>query len=384
MGGETTPGVTDQYEVLRYRPAHKSQVAKLQVHLWSSDPRRASQYLEWKYEENPYAKEPVIYLAYQGSDLVGMRGFYQSKWEIGTPLETHSILVADDAVIVPSHRNRSLSTLIMRAAFEDLAKSGHEYVLNLSGSPVTVVSSLAMGWKSAGPLEPISLETGLNLARQGRRLLKRTAFGRKYAESSLLRSRAKRDPFNQLDRLSSRQKSGSISIGCEARPDAMAELVSRLGHDGRIRHVRDREFFAWRFRNPLSIYRFLYCGTSRLDGYLVLKCQHPTTPNPSKVRVVDLEGTSAAVRAALLDAAIDLGRFQELYAWAATLPAETRNHLSGRGFKPTDLESRARGCPCVLVKAVSPQRGAGKWTLGNRRLTDLADWDMRMLFTMAG
>ena len=384
MGGETTPGVTDQYEVLRYRPAHKSQVAKLQVHLWSSDPRLASQYLEWKYEENPYAKEPVIYLAFQGSDLVGMRGFYQSKWEIGTPLETHSILVADDAVIVPSHRNRSLSTLIMRAAFEDLAKSGHEYVLNLSGSPVTVVSSLAMGWKSAGPLEPISLETGLNLARQGRRLLKRTAFGRKYAESSLLRSRTKRDPFNQLDRLSSRQKSGSISIGCEARPDAMAELVSRLGHDGRIRHVRDREFFAWRFRNPLSIYRFLYCGTSRLDGYLVLKCQHPTTPNPSKVRIVDLEGTSAAVRAALLDAAIDLGRFQELFAWAATLPAETLSHLSGRGFKPTDLESRAHGCPCVLVKAVSPQPGAGKWILGNRRLTDLADWDMRMLYTMAG
>jgi hypothetical protein len=383
VAGETT-GMADEYEIVRYRPTHKSQVAKLQTHLWSSDSKLAARYLEWKYEENPYAKEPVIYLAFRSGELVGMRGFYPSKWELGSPRETHSLLVADDAVIVPSQRNRRLSTVIMRAAFEDLAKSGHEYVLNLTGSPVTVVSSLAMGWKSAGPLEPISLETGLNLARQGRRLLKGTAFGRRYAESIFLRSPAERDPFNHLDRMSSRQMASAISIEREARPDAMAALVNRLGHDGRIRHVRDREFLAWRFRNPLSIYRFLYWGTSQLEGYLVLKCEHSTTPNPSKVRIVDLEGTSAAIRSELLDAAIDRGRFREFFAWSATLSEETRDHLATRDFKAAELDLRARGCPCVLVKRISNQTNGSKWMLGNHKLTDLADWDMRMLYTMAG
>jgi len=385
VAADSTPRMVDGYEIVRYRPENKSQVAKLQTHLWTSEPKLATRYLEWKYEENPYAKEPVIYLAFQGSKLVGMRGFYQSKWELGSPRQTHAILVADDAVIVPSHRNRRLSTVIMRAAFEDLAKSGHEYVLNLSGSPVTVVSSLAMGWKSAGPLEPISLERGLNLARKGRRVLKRISFVHRYAESRFLRTPAERDPFAHLDRMSSRKEADAISIEREPRPDAMAELVSHLGYDGRIRHVRDREFLAWRFRDPLSVYRFLYWGTSPMRGYLVLKCERSGAHHPTRVRIVDLEGTSASVRAGLLDAAIDLGRFQELFAWAATLSDETRKYLlSTRGFKPAELDLRARGCPCVLVKRVSTQPEGSNWMLGNRRLTALADWDMRMLYTMAG
>ena len=164
----------------------------------------------------------------------------------------------------------------------------------------------------------------------------------------------------------------------------MSELVIRLGHDGRIRQVRDREFFAWRFRNPLRDYRFLYFGNTRLEGYLVLMSQHPTTPSPTRVKIVDLEATSASVRSELLDAAIDLGRFPELFAWAATLPGEARTYLVSRGFKPADLELRARGCPCVLVRPVSPESTASPWMLGTCRLTNLADWDMRMLYTMAG
>jgi hypothetical protein len=185
--------------------------------------------------------------------------------------------------------------------------------------------------------------------------------------------------------MSSRKEADAISIEREPRPDAMAELVSHLGYDGRIRHVRDREFLAWRFRDPLSVYRFLYWGTSPMRGYLALKCERSGAHHPTRVRIVDLEGTSASVRAGLLDAAIDLGRFQELFAWAATLSDETRKYLlSTRGFKPAELDLRARGCPCVLVKRVSTQPEGSNWMLGNRRLTALADWDMRMLYTMAG
>ena len=376
--------MTAACEIARYRPAHKAQVAALQTLLWSSDPNLNRRYLEWRFEENPYGTEPVIYLAFQGGELVGMRGFYHSRWELGSPPEAYSVLVADDAVIVPQHRNRGLATMIMRAAFEDLARSGHQYVFNLSGGVVTVVGSLVMGWKSAGAMEPISLETGLNPARRARRWLRRTPFLRRYAASPFLRSARERAPFSRLDRMSRLWPGGSILVEREPRLDAMSELVTRLGHDGRMRHVRDREFFAWRFRNPVRDYRFLYCGTTRLEGYLVLMSQHPTTPGPNRVKIVDLEATSASVRSELLDAAIDFGRFAELFAWAATLPDEARTYLASRGFRPADLELRAHGCPCVLVRPVSPKSAASPWMLGNCRLTNLADWDMRMLYTMAG
>jgi hypothetical protein len=177
---------------------------------------------------------------------------------------------------------------------------------------------------------------------------------------------------------------GSILLACEPRPDAMSELVVRLGHDGRIRHIRDREFFAWRFRNPLGIYRFLYLGDSQLDGYLVLKCAHPGALEPNKVKIVDLEATQPVQRTELLEVAIKSGRFAELFAWGATLPVDTGPYLSANGFRPADLESRAHGCPCVLVRPVSPKSVDSDWVLGDRRLTDLANWDMRMLYTMAG
>ena len=66
--------MVDGYEIVRYRPEHKSQVAKLQTHLWTSEPKLATRYLEWKYEENPYAKEPVIYIAFQGSNSWACEG----------------------------------------------------------------------------------------------------------------------------------------------------------------------------------------------------------------------------------------------------------------------------------------------------------------------
>ena len=85
----------------------------------------------------------------------------------------------------------------------------------------------------------------------------------------------------------------------------MAELVERLGHDGRIRHVRDREYFAWRFLNPRASYRFLYAQSARLEGYLVLAAQ-PGRPDWG-VRLVDWEAVDDRVRRALLVAAFQKG-----------------------------------------------------------------------------
>ena len=146
---------SNSYEIVSHCPAHKGQLAALQTNLWTTDINQAARYLEWKHEENPYVKEPLVYLAFHGRELVGMRRFYGARWEVGSPPE---ICSADDFVIAPQHRDRGLATIIMNAAFGDLARRGHQYVFNLSGGQTTVLSSLAMGWKSAGPLEPIGLE----------------------------------------------------------------------------------------------------------------------------------------------------------------------------------------------------------------------------------
>lgn len=366
------------YEIVPYGAMHKGQVAALQTHLWSGDLDRAMRYLEWKYEQNPYLPEPLIYLAFSGGELVGMRGFYGATWEAGSPRASLLVPVADDLVVAPEHRNRGLVTLIMRAAFEDLASRGYQYVLNLSGTPVTVIGSLAMGWKSSGPLEPIMLRQG---AERVREVLRDTRLLWRFAGSPLLRS-AGASPFQRLDRMAQRGLPRSVSIEREPRLDAMSELVARLGHDGRIRHRRDREYLAWRLRNPLASYRFVYCDGDRLEGYLVL-CAPDTSADVPRVKLVDLEASDPAVRAELLRAVIELGRFPELFVWGVCLPPDARSLLADRGFRPVGLDRRAREAPRLLVKSVAQQHPECPWALGDRTLTELTDWDLRMLYAMA-
>ena len=87
----------------------------------------------------------------------------------------------------------------------------------------------------------------------------------------------------------------------------MADLVARQAYDGRIRHVRDARYLAWRFQNPLHEYRFLLAGGDRLHGYLVLQAYRLSRHGAANI--VDWEASDPAVRRALLHAAVEWGGF---------------------------------------------------------------------------
>ena len=102
-GGRSSPSSkvarsasTSGYRILRYDQSYKRAVADFQTGLWSPDPELNLRYLEWKYENNPYADKPRIYLASYRDAIIGMRGFYASLWEAGIPSRQFPVLVADD------------------------------------------------------------------------------------------------------------------------------------------------------------------------------------------------------------------------------------------------------------------------------------------------
>ena len=300
-----------EYEIVKYGPDFKSQVIELQTHLWSPDPAWNAAYLEWKYERNPYIDRPLIYLVLFGGEVVGMSGMYGARWQVGHPLQTFLGLCVADSVTAPEHRNRGLFTKTIRAALDDLAHSGVTYVLNLSASKVTYLAYLTMGWRRAG-----HLQTMHRINREGDSLRR----ARRYASRLPFFASAEK-PFDLLDKKYGRHRhetSTHISLEQAPRPQAMAELVERIGSDGRICHVRDQQYFSWRFQNPRSQYRFLFWEDARLEGYLVL-CRLIQADRPA-VSIVDWEATNAQVRAELLEAVIRWGNFQWLLIWSATLP----------------------------------------------------------------
>jgi GNAT superfamily N-acetyltransferase len=379
------------YEIVKYHPEFRKDVVELQKNLWSPDPELNTAYLEWKHERNPYLQPPLLYLALCGKNVVGMRSMFGVQWEFGVPAKTVSGICPDDLVIAPDHRNRGLMTIMMRAAFDDLEKEGYRYVYSLSAGNITRLASLATGWRSAGSMQPQRWHS--RRAAYFQRIMKivgKTRWIRRYADKLPYRHWGETPvPLHELchpQGMRPRKIGSRIAVEQRVRAGEMAKLISKIEYDGRIRHVRDEDYLSWRFRNPLHRYLFLYWEEKDLEGYLVLQ-QYVSELSTSRVRVniVDWEATSHRVRAGLLRAAIHLTPFVDLNIWTATIGAETKNLLRDVGFQPVHEGAGVdQEQPCLLVRSVRAGVPEAEWSLGNRRLQDMANWDIRMIYSMQG
>jgi len=379
-----------EYEIVKYRPAHKPKVAELQTGLWATDRRLNTRYLEWKYERNPHLREALIYLALWRDAPVAMRGFHEARLEAGTPSHVFPVLIAGDAYIAPPHRNRGLVTRIMKFAYADLADREYGYFVSLGGASRTnALGLMTLGWRSFGGLRPMGRITTKALRRQRlRRALARTPVFWRFSDARALSFRDQRNPFRRLDAGWTRPASARqapITMATQPRLDEMLDLVDRIGHDGRIRYARDRAYLEWRFQNPLGDYRFLFfCQGARLEGYMVLSRRHSDLGSFDRVYIADLEATTTPIRSALLDAAIDLGRFPELVTWTSTHTADEKRLLEDHGFVSVDADDTAHGCPSVMIRPLRDGAPASAWALGDRNLLDARDWDVRVLYSMRG
>ena len=373
--------------IIQYTPDYKQAVAQLQTNLWCPDSRRNLQYLEWKYERNPCSARSYIYLALDGDEVVGMRGFHPSRWE-SSHFGSHDFLVADDSVVRPDHRNQGVTNQIMRDAMRSLSERDIDYVFNFSGSPVTVLTSLAMGWRSIGEVEPVRRRSRMAKIKAGVRYsIASMPFVWRFASSGRTLSRREYNPFLRVDQrlegtVASRGR--RVRISQLPRPEQMAQLIRTNHHDGRIRLVRDTAYLKWRFENPLQEYRFFYLEGARLDGYLVVK-RNAATDEPSPVvHIVDLEAKDDESKLALLEAASDSHLFDSIVVWSATLPRPCQELLATLEFAPMETSTALQGHPRLLVRATDEAQLPDDWCLHGVRLTNITNWDMRMIYSMAG
>ncbi len=366
-------------DIVPYSPDLDDEIARLQSHLWGDDLDRNAAYLKWKYAENPYLDDILIQAARCDGDLVGMRGMFGTLWEVDDAGSRHLLPYADDFVISPAHRNRGVASRIMQASHEEARRRGFRLAINLSAGPVTFVSSLAAGWRCSGSFRQLDYRRAPSAPI---RPLKSVVPQRLYQRvATMVRSIAPRGVFDRLDQARA-DASSMISVHRQPRPQAMATLVSRLPWDGRIRHVRDQRYFSWRFRNPLHEYRFLFAGAVDCQGYLVLQRHLSRWADPHLVNIADWEATNDGVAAALLDAALDWGRLERVRVWSVSASPEIRSLLGARGFNASaspGVRARSAG---LLLRWLNDMPEAPE-LLGNRNPLSIADWDLRMLYSMA-
>src|SRR6185503_13664962 len=112
-------------------------------------------YLKWKYAENPFLRDKLMYLALSEGRVVGMRAMVGTLWQVDEAGASHLLPYSDDLVIAPEHRNRGLVGQTMQAAIEDLRRRGFPFAISMSAGPITYVASLALGWRAVGSYEPV-------------------------------------------------------------------------------------------------------------------------------------------------------------------------------------------------------------------------------------
>ncbi len=366
------------YEIVPYAPELDPQIVQLQTHLWSGDPGRNAAYLRWKYADNPFLDETLIQLALFEGRVVAMRGMFGALWQIDDTATRHLLPHADDFVVAPEHRNRGVASHLMKASLADAVARGFPFAVALSASPVTFISSLAAGWRSAGSYQSVWRSTAESPRLE--RLRDRLRRVRWYGRFNALRPSG---PFNRLDRAASRVAK-AVSLSREPRPQEMAALVARLPWDGRIRHVRDANYFAWRFRNPLHDYRFLFWDDGGLRGYLVLQRYLSDRADQGCVNIADWEASDEEVQAGLLETALRCGRFSRTQTWTVSLRDPVRALLGDHSFQspePGGVRTRSSG---LLVRRLGDAPANERWALGSRDPLNIADWDLRMLYSMAG
>jgi len=321
---------------------------RLQEALWGSDRELRGQYLRWKYLENPYLEAPLMRLVLMDETVVAMRGMYGARWHVGSERQV-TIPVAGDTVIHEDHQSRGLFRLINAALVEGLRRSGFDYAFNLSAGIATSLRSRRAGW---------TLVPGLTIVRRHG-----TRRGRKERLKSALTDLVSATRLSEVP-----------------EPEAMEDVCSSTSTDRpQVRHVRDREYFSWRFRNPTQRYRFLWYDAGATKAYLVLALDEGGAKTAS---IVDWEAPSEETAARLLAAAIKAHPGWALRAWAGPLVRTWETVLGDHGFEPeASGDPKGRFEPGVLVVASTAERESSGFDTGGLSLVDPASWDLRMLYS---
>ena len=341
------------YDIVLYQPRYQEQVVQLQTGLWSPDVAINAAYLEWKYQDCPYQQPPLIYLALQGGEVVGMRGIHGARWCAGEDAIPEDVGCAGDMVVVPAHQNRGLFRQINDAAMRDLAVRGYRFVFNFSAAPVTFLRSLRAGWRLAGGYRTVARPPGALAA-------------------------AHTDRLRRVEQM--------IADESDARPAEMADLNRRLDRDDglgashRIRHVCEEAYIAWRYANPLSSYVFLYAGGAELDGYIVL--QQSRGAQSGRINILEWVALRPETLMDLLVVAIARIQPRVIATWSATLSEPQLECLAATSFRHFDEGQGVNHYqPGILVREVGGAAAGHTWVLQGTPLLDISRWDLRMAYS---
>lgn len=373
-------------ELIRYRAEFKQDVVQLLREFWPSPADSAAQF-SWLQEDNPFTEAPLVYLALLDGRVVGMRGFYGARWEVAGTGEVFDAPCGNMFVVDSRMRGQRLASYIMKGALADLEARGYRYVFSLSALPIPYASQLRSGWRPVVNYCQISRESPQARVRG---LMRKRLPGLQRSWRSLRqRARANDGPASGLQHQAFNDFENAVpatlddgDLRVAQTPDCamMAEIAQAAMAEGRLRHVRTADYFAWRYGAPLVRYCFLTWTKGPDRGFLVLESGRGKA---GVTRVFDWEATSVDVLRRLFGAVIASGRFDRLWTWSAGLPEEIVSFLANNGFTPADESMGVPDYePGMMVKALGGVAPDAPWRIHGVCVDEAENWSLRPVISI--
>ena len=174
------------YRLVRYQAEFIDQIARLQTGRWSADLATNVAYFERKYQQNPYVREPLIYLGLENDRVIAMRGFSGSP--IGASGQTFTLPCAGDTIIAAEHRRHGLLRQMLQFERSEFLAL-FPYALSFSASPKVYFCALGEGWRAVGAYNalarPSPIQRFLNSKRTKQSRRTRLRAGRAFTRGRL-------------------------------------------------------------------------------------------------------------------------------------------------------------------------------------------------------
>lgn len=367
----------DRIEVTFYDPEHSRDLARLRQAMFGMDLSTTLRHLEWQYERNPYLHHAVA-LAWSDGVLVGARGLFGSRWEVGTGGPSVDIPSSSDTAIHPDHREGGVVyAALVEGMRAEMRRRDIRWFTNLSSTPANLLASrMGFGMRSIG--NAVWLRRGQPMSDATQSLRDVTARLRDRG-IDLRAARAAWAIANRtLDRLRHRTNSGTGDpVGGAARLADTPEIEEMAGvaaahPTDRIRHVRDADYFDWRLQNPESTYRFLYTGEAGMDGYAILQ----NTPGHAIWRIADMAWTSDRALDRLASAFHDADAWPNIETWWSRERPELNERLIAAGLERLDPPRRHRTGWLIGDLA---EDADDRWQIEGRPIDDPESWEITLL-----
>lgn len=345
------------YAIVHYHPELKKQTLDLMQYLWGDCAKTNQSYFDWKYLNNPCAEQPLGIVALDKGKVVGFRGYFATKWFVGSRKSMLTILCPGDTCVHPEHRQKGLSV-----AMGDLAgaeySSKYKLFFNMSSTKLSVPGYLRMGFL---PLTQKSYITKCNIIG----LIAHIVTLNQHLDLS-----AAKFTCGEYD---------AVTISNNPRPEEMSSLIKCRGYrDSKLTLLQDEHFFRWRFNNKKTKYLFCYAKTANLiSGYVVLSI----SPNNRRGYILDYAESESGSIERILQHIIRLKCFSILSIFNFGVDDNLRQILKTMGFGTNTLirklEKLVYGeCP-LLIRPTQHHCKDGDWFVGGLDLRIIENWNIK-------